>query len=90
MTCFGKCTLGCGKKRQTFFQAIQADFSCAGNKIIAPAWGQRNIWLQLSAKIGFNIQQTQHLQAKNWLRFIKSPNLRTSQITYRAMWSKIV
>ena len=80
-----KRTLGGSKKRQTFFQAIQADFSCTDIEIIAPACSHRNIWLQLRAKIGLNIQQTQHLQAKNWLRVIKSPNLATSQIPHRAV-----
>ena len=30
---------------ETFFQAIQADISCADIEIIAPACGHRNIWL---------------------------------------------
>ena len=38
-------TLGDQRKRQTLFQAIQADFFCTCIEIIAPACGHRNIWL---------------------------------------------
>ena len=77
-------TLGRSQKRQTFVQAIQADFSYTDIEIIAPACSYCNIWLPLRAKNGLIIQQTQHLQEKNWLRVIKSPNLATSQLPHHA------
>ena len=43
--CNNPITLGDQRKRQTLFQAIQADFFCTCNEIIAPACGHRNIWL---------------------------------------------